>query len=391
MRRTNIGKGEMFMSRTELADRLKRAREAAGLALSDAAARLGFQNYQTLSSIEKGEREVKANELILFAKTYFCNLNSLLLGGDETQSAVHFLWRKAPASEKKLEMEALIKHRIEQYQLLENLLGLKNKGTGNLLQVSPENIRTNSEIDTLANRVGNIFNIGGRPAFALQKVMEQMLRIKILFVELSEFGSAAATVHPEFGASIVVNSEEAPWRINFTLAHELFHILTWNVCSPVDMEKNGALFGDIEKKADRFASTLLLPENEVRGEVSSRLTDHKLTLSDLIDVAREFGVSTQALLYRMVTLHLIQWEQAEALVKSDDLLMLDRRSRKGEGDKIPVSERFILLAVKCLRKGLISRGKFAELLNIDRVDIDEVIESYGLTESEGESVEIVAA
>jgi len=379
------------MSRMELAERLKRAREAAGLALSDAASRLGFQNYQTLSSIEKGEREVKANELILFAQTYFCNLNSLLLGGDESQPEVHFLWRKAPASGKKLEIEALIKHRIEQYQLLENLLGLKNKGAGNLLQVSPENIRTNSEIDTLANRVGNIFNIGGRPAFALQKVMEQMLRIKILFVELSEFGSAAATMHPEFGASIVVNSEEAPWRINFTLAHELFHILTWNICPPVDMEKNGALFGDIEKKADRFASTLLLPESEVRGELSSRLTDHKLTLSDLIDVAREFGVSTQALVYRMVTLRLIQWEQAESLVKSDDLLMLDRRIRKGEGDKIPVSERFILLAVKCLRKGFISRGKFAELLNIDRVDIDEVIESYGLTESEGESFEIVAA
>ncbi len=361
------------------------------MALSDAAARLGFQNYQTLSSIEKGEREVKANELILFAKTYFCNLNSLLLGGDETLPEVHFLWRKAPANEKKLEREALIKQRIEQYQLLENLLGLENKGAGNLLRVSPENIRTNSEIDTLANRVGNIFNIGGRPAFALQKVMEQMLRIKILFVELSEFGSAASTVHPEFGASIVVNSEEAPWRINFTLAHELFHILTWNICPPDEMEKNGALFGDLEKKADRFAATLLLPENEVRGELSSRVTDHRLTLSDLIDVAREFGVSTQALVYRMVTLHLIQWEQAEALVKSDDLLMLDRRIRKGEGDKIPVSERFILLAVKCLRKGLISRGKFAELLNIDRVDIDEVIESYGLTESEGESVEIVAA
>jgi len=391
LRRLNVGKGEMFMSRMELAERLKRAREAAGLALSDAASRLGFQNYQTLSSIEKGEREVKANELILFAQTYFCNLNSLLLGGDESQPEVHFLWRKAPASGKKLEIEALIKHRIEQYQLLENLLGLKNKGAGNLLQVSPENIRTNSEIDTLANRVGNIFNIGGRPAFALQKVMEQMLRIKILFVELSEFGSAAATMHPEFGASIVVNSEEAPWRINFTLAHELFHILTWNICPPVDMEKNGALFGDIEKKADRFASTLLLPESEVRGELSSRLTDHKLTLSDLIDVAREFGVSTQALVYRMVTLRLIQWEQAESLVKSDDLLMLDRRIRKGEGDKIPVSERFILLAVKCLRKGFISRGKFAELLNIDRVDIDEVIESYGLTESEGESFEIVAA
>jgi Zn-dependent peptidase ImmA (M78 family) len=375
----------------ELADRLKKAREAAGLALNEAALRLGFPNYQTLSSIEKGEREVKASELVLFSKTYFCNLNWLLLGNDEGEPAVHFLWRKAPITENKLEVEALIKHRIEQYQLLENLLGIEYKSSGSQLQISPENVRTNAEIDVLANNVGKLMNLGSRPALALQKVMEQMLRIKILFVELSEFGSAASTVHPEYGASIVVNSQEAPWRINFTLAHELFHILTWAVCSTAEMEKNSSLFGDIEKKADRFAATLLLPETEVSSALSSRLTDHRLTLSDLIDVAREFGVSTQALIYRMVTLRLIQWEQAEELVKSGDLLMLDRRIRKDEDDNPPVSERFILLAVKCLRKGLISRGKFAELLNIDRADIDEVIESYGLTESEGESVEIVAA
>lgn len=379
------------MSRMELADRLKRAREAAGLTLSDAALRLGFQNYQTLSSIEKGEREVKANELILFGKTYFCNLNSLLLGSEVAPPAVHFLWRKAPVGENKLEIEALIKHRIEQYQLLEDLLGLESKGTGTVLQISPEDIRTNYAIDSLANSISKMFDIGSRPAFALQKVMEQMLRIKILFVELSDFGSAASTIHPKFGSSIVVNSEEAPWRINFTLAHELFHILTWDICSPSEMERNGLLFGDIEKKADRFASTLLLPESEVRTELVSRLTDHKLTLSDVIDVAREFGVSTQALIYRMVTLQFIQWEQADTLVKSDELLRLDHRIRKCESDKYPVSERFILLAVKCLRKGMLSRGKFAELLDIDRVDIDEVIESYGLTESEGESVEIVAA
>jgi Zn-dependent peptidase ImmA (M78 family) len=379
------------MSRMELADRLKKAREAAGLALIEAASRLGFPNYQTLSSIEKGEREVKASELVLFSKTYFCNLNNLLLDNQQGQSAVHFLWRKAPLTEKKLEVEALIKHRIEQYQLLENLLDLDYKSSGNMLQVTPESIRTNSEIDVLANNVKKLFNLGSRPALALQKVMEQMLRIKILFVKLSEFGSAASTVHPEYGASIVVNSEEAPWRINFTLAHELFHILTWDICSPTEMEKNSSLFGDIEKKADRFAATLLLPDAEVGSALSTCLTDHKLTLSDLIDVAREFGVSTQALIYRMVTLRLIQWDRADALVKSGDLLMLDRRTRKGEGAEPPVSERFIHLAVKCLRKGLISRGKFADLLNIDRADIDEVIESYGLTESEGESVEIMAA
>lgn len=38
-----------------------------------------------------------------------------------------------------------------------------------------------------------------------------------------------------------------------------------------------------------------------------------------------------------------------------------------------LSDRFISLAVSCLRKGLISRGKFAEMVSIDHCDIDEFI------------------
>ena len=50
------------MSRMELAERLRKAREAVGLSIGEAATRLGFGNYQTLSNIEKGDREVKASE-----------------------------------------------------------------------------------------------------------------------------------------------------------------------------------------------------------------------------------------------------------------------------------------------------------------------------------------
>lgn len=214
------------MSRMELAERLREAREAAGLSIRDAAARLGFTNYQTLSSIEKGEREVKASELALFGKTYFCSLNKLLIGDETQPSAVHFLWRQAP-TERKTEVEAFIKHRFEEYHLLEKLLGLTQDEASVIISVSPADVRTKFKVDALATKVSNLLNLGSRPAMSLQKVMEQMLRTKLLFVELSDFGSAASTVHPEFGAAIVINSEEAPWRINFTLAHELFHIITW--------------------------------------------------------------------------------------------------------------------------------------------------------------------
>ncbi len=379
------------MSRMELANRLRRAREAAGLTVTEAAARFGFANYQTLSNIERGEREVKVSELAQFARTYFCNLNSFLMGEEAPKTAVHFLWRRAPAPEKRVEVEASISHRFEEYHLLERLLALDREESGSIISLTSSDIRNNFQVDALADKVGGMLNIGSRPAFSLQKAMEQKLMTKILFVEMSEFGSAAATVHPQLGAAIVVNSDEAPWRINFTLAHELFHIITWNLFTPEEIEGNKALFNELEKKADRFASTLLLPEAQVSQELSSRTADQKLSFSDIVDVAREFGVSTQALLYRMAKMRLIPWEKADGLARDDELKKVDRRIRKGGEYDAPISERFILLAVKCLRKGLISRGKFAELLSIDRADIDGFLEYRGLSEVEGESIEIVAS
>lgn len=379
------------MASIELAERLKKARKTVGLTLVDAAAKLGFDNYQVLSNIEKGEREVKASELVALAKAYFCDLNRLLMGEPEGEPEVHFLWRKAPSAEKRAEVEANIKYRFEQYYLLEQLLGIIQEGNPRLFAVSPADIQTNNQVNALAVKVSKMLDLGSRPALALQKVMEQTLRTKLLYVQLSDFGSAASTVHPAFGAAIVVNSDEAPWRINFTLAHELFHIITWDTFSAKEIEENASLFQDLEKKAERFASTLLLPESEVRQELDNRIADQKLSFSDIVDVAREFGVSTQALLYRMANMRLIPWTVADEAKTNDDLISLDRRMRKDAGYEAPESERFILLAAKCLRKGLLSRGKFAEILEIDRSDIDEYLEYRGLTETEGKSFEIMAA
>mgnify|MGYP000867220292 CR=1 FL=1 len=378
------------MLKMELAERLRKARESAGLSIGEATSRLGFSNYQTLSSIEKGDREVKASELVLFAKAYFCSLNNLLIKDEISHPAIHFLWRKAPL-ERKAEIEAAIRLRVEGYHLVEQLLGMIDESTGFSIMVSPSDIRTYQQVDILATRVSNLLNLGSRPALSLQKVMEQVLRTKILFIKLSEFGSAAVTVHPEFGATIVVNNEEAPWRINFTLAHELFHIITWNTFDPSDLEQDEFLFKDIEKKADRFASTLLLPESTVREELSSRIKNQRLSFSDIVDIAREFGVSSQALLYRMANLRIVEWEKANELAKNDELHQIDRRIRKDSANEAPSSERFSLLAVKCLRRGLISRGKFSELLEIDRADIDDFLEYRGLCEEEGESIEIMAS
>ncbi len=375
------------MPTNKLSSRLKSARESIGLTLSEASNKLGFSHYQTLMKIESGEREVKASELSKFSRVYFLSIGKLL-GEQDIRLENAFLWRSPPKGNKKKEIEAKILYRSDQYHLLERLLNLKTKK--GFLDISVDEIRSNSDISEVSERIRDLLALGNRPAFSLQKVLEQDYGIKILFYSMP-FGSAVSTINPDFGATIVINSDEAPWRRNYDLAHELFHLVTWKAVSFQDLQ-DPSYFDDIEKKADRFASILLLPESEVRKEITERIeTQKQFTYSDLIDIAMEFGVSAQALLYRMAHLHFIKWEDADKIAKDSELKEINRQKRKDEWGDPPKSERFTFLAIRCLRKGLISRGKFAEIVEIDRSDIDNFIENTGLMEQEGTPIEIMAS
>lgn len=376
------------MPRNELASRLKAARESLGLTLVDAAKKLGFQHYQTLKSIENSEREIKASELSRFSKVYFMSL-SKLLGSEELQLHNAFLWRNPPQAGSKKQIEAEIYYRCEHYHLLERLLKLKTK-KGTFIDVSLDDIGSNNDITNLSEKFRDYLSLGSRPAFTLQKVLEQDFGVKVLF-ESMPVGSAVSTCNSEFGSVVVINSDETPWRRNYDLAHELFHLVTWKAVSLNDLE-DPDYFNSIEKKAERFASILLLPGIEVKKEVMERIeTQQQFTYSDLVDIAMEFGVSARALLYRMANLRLLDWEKADKIAKDQELAEISRHKRQDENQERPKSERFIALAIRCLRKGLISRGKFAEMVHIDRSDIDDYIEDTGLMELEGNLIEIMAS
>jgi Zn-dependent peptidase ImmA (M78 family)/DNA-binding XRE family transcriptional regulator len=374
------------MTKEELAFRLKTAREATGLSLSEAAQRLGFPSYQTLSNIENAQREVKVSELARFARTYFCSLGDFLTG-EVIEKDCAILWRNQPATDElKKEAEREIFSLCEQYHLLEQLLGVRlEKG---FMEVTRESVRTNAAIRRLAKETRSLMGLGQRPACSLHKVLEQEYGVKILYCSLA-CGSAAAMVHPDMGKAVVINANEPPWRQNYDLAHELFHLILWKAFSLEEMS-DALFFADVEKKADRFASMLLLPEDEIRREIDQIIENSKqLTYSDIVDIAINFGVSAKALLYRLAFINLITWETADATAKDEELAEVSREKR-AQDLKPRRSERFITLAVRCLRKGLISRGKFAELLNIDRSDIDDHIENTGLMETEGKTIEVMA-
>ncbi len=369
----------------KLASRLKSARESAGLPLTEAAKRLGYANYQTLSSIENADRAVKASELVNMARIYFCNIQDFLIQG-KTRQTFSFLWRNSPETEdQRKEIESKIFFKCEQYHLLEQLLNIKaEKG---FIETSLNDIRNNDALNLLATKTRDLLGLGSRPAFTLPKVLEENYGVKILYLQLEE-GSAVSMVHEECGRVIIINAQEAPWRRHYDLAHELFHIILWRILPP-DQLKDSSYFSDIEKRAEKFASMLLLPEEGIRQETLSLWESQKnLTYSDLVDIAMDFGVSTKALLYRFAYLKYIDWETADKIAHDEELAELSRERRCIEKESIKVSNRFITLAIRCLRKGLISRGKFAEMVEINRADIDDFIESSGMMQTEGNSISL---
>jgi len=370
----------MSASAVEIGRRLKDARDAMGMSLQVAARRLGMPSYQTLAKIEKGEREVRASELAKFSTEYFIDVAHLLLPETGPVRDIPLLWRSAPHADVRKEIEARIRHKFEEYHLLESFLEITEQHSVPAA-VSAANIKDDRAIDDLALSIANLLDLGSKPAFLLQQALEEKCNIKVLYEEL-EFGSAATTIHPEYGAAIVINSKEAAWRQRFTLSHELFHVLTWDV-----LPRHGSDNGDepssfVERKADRFASCLLLPEAEVRRELKTASVT-----TDLVDIAMRFGVSTIALIYRLANLGIMKRENAETLANDDTFSRLDKRLRKAVPEEKAVSERFIELASKCLRKGHISRGRFSALVGIHRSEIDNFLTSRGMIETEGALLE----
>ncbi len=378
------------MTDKNLARHLEKIRVSLGLSLTEAAKRLGFANYQTLRTIEAGEREVKVSELGKFAKIYYCSISSLL-GQSEEDFSYNFLWRNFPQDNNiQKETEGELANICKQYTLFEKLLNLKPKKQ--LPELTRDDIRDNVSLSNRADDVRNCLGLGSRPAFILQQILEQDFNIKVLFHYFVD-GSAVSMLHPDFGGVIGINSDEAPWRRNYDLAHELLHLLSWHTVSFHELETNKPFLEDIEKKADAFASMLLLPGSEVEKEINSRInTQKQITYSDLVDISLEFGVSTIALIYRMSNLRYIKWETAKKYVDDEAFKALNREKKRGKWGKAPkISERYYELAIRCLRKGLISRGKFAAVTEINRCDIDDFIEEKGLMEQEGAPIEIMAS
>ncbi len=373
--------------RTRLGNRIRTSRAALGLTQQQLSEQAGLPAPQVVSQIEKGEREVKAWELVNIAKVLCVDIGALLRVEDPA-TRQRVAWREEPG-EKRAVLEAEFLQACERYAMVERLCGRCGESELPSWPGNSEHV-TFEQAGRMAERARKLLELGSRPALALLGVLENRYSVKVWHRRLGVDGSAACS-RGDLGAAVLLNADEVPWRRNFSLAHELFHLLMWK-CAEEGSPAADTASTRTEQRANAFAAALLLPAESLRRAWGRRMEGGSMHEADIVEMAREYDVSTDALLWRLQNLGLLSPDVAERLRKNEAFHRIDRSSRPTAWPRpAEPPERYVRLAYTAYQKGQLSRARLAEMLGVSIADLNDKLQEYGLDERQDFAAELRAA
>lgn len=357
---------------------LQTVRRNLGLTQMQVFERSGIDD-STLSAIEKGQREPKLAHLSKLSEVYHTPLSVLL--GETAMPSQLVMWRDKPVNAQEIEAEFI--ELCGQYHQLEVWTSHVANHDLPKLDTNTDNFGYPEAIE-LAEATRGHFSLGCRSGESLLFVLEEVYKVKVFHMDLGTAGVAACAYSSTFGPAILMNRNVCRWRRNHDIAHELFHLLTWErfghdgeMCEPTSAE---------EKLATCFAGNLLLPETLVRTSIDkARDEQGRVSFGNLDAIARQFDVSLVSLIWRMHFLYSQKEETTKANEqKARDYVDTAPREDGPLPSKYP--ERYRALAIQALQEGHISLGKFAKYMAISRKDARRFISGrepeYAETETE---------
>jgi XRE family transcriptional regulator, fatty acid utilization regulator len=353
--------------------RIKALREEQGLSQDDLARVFGFKDRQTVSAIETGERRVSAEELLTAVEKLGASLDyftdPFLLAGEGK-----FSWRRHPrvGLESVKAFERIAGRWIAASRTLASQVGKPAPILRQSLKLTSKS--SFEEAIAAGERFAADFKLGPIPAEKLPEIMERKLGVLVLMVDATDGVSGAACRLPDLDA-VLINRHEVAGRRNFDLAHELFHILTWDTMPPEYVEEateNSKV--RVEQLANNFASALLMPEASLKD------FEHASAKADIVPwlnaTADKLEVTATALKWRLVALK--QLDAARAKEISDEVLRYN--GRKGPtGEPPPLfSKYFMEVLGQAINEGRISARRAADLLDLTIEDLTDLFATHAV-------------
>jgi Zn-dependent peptidase ImmA (M78 family)/DNA-binding XRE family transcriptional regulator len=355
---------------------LQRARQKQGLTQAAAAKIIGVART-TLTAIEKGERRIKANELAKLAEAYGQLVSDFVRPRPEIEPfQVQFRSTHLRTGEDDVRIiESL--HFLE--ELCRNYLELEQLTNKPLVRNYPpvyqyKGMRTEPAAQGLAIAERNRLGLGDGPIPILRNVLEQNVGLRIFYLPLKPSSkiSEIYSYDHTLGGCIAINSKHLEERRRWSLSHGYAHFLADRYKPRVLIQDQYQRVPESERFADNFARYFLMPTNALTQRFNAMYQEKgRITPADLIKLAHYYGVSLQAMIYRLEDMRLIPsgiWEK----LYERGFRVREAREQLGLGeipaqsDKLPIG--YQKLAVSAYYEGKISEGQLAHLLQTDRLE-----------------------
>ena len=361
------------MARDLIGSRIKALRQARRLSQDDVARLLGFNDRQTVSMIETGTRRVSAQELLLAMEKlgepleYFTDPFRL-------EGEGRFSWRQSGVPAEVLnEYERSASRWIGAYRRLAPQVGRETRLMRPSLGLTRQS-RYEGAIEA-GERFAEEFRLGDVPAERLGKAMEEALGILVLMVDAEEGISGAACRLPELDA-VLIARREIEGRRHFDLAHELFHVLTWEAMPPKHVEEAAETGGDrVEQLANNFAAALLMPERVVARVGRWEHLDSDALVAQLNRVASELKVTSSALRWRLVTVGKLPAARAREIPESS--LRNNGGSQTGS-TPVLFSKSFAEVVGMALEQGYVSARRIAALVDAEMAELPALLAAHSV-------------
>lgn len=391
----------MSFNQQTLGRRLREARENCGLSQQTAADKISVPRT-AITQLEAGNRAVSTLELVELAGLYnrpvIDFFNEQALPKDDFWVALH---RLAPGLE-----QPEIKEQVERClnlcrdgAILEGHLGRSPRsGPPSYDLPAPrtvgEAIRQGEQV---ALQERKRLGLGQTPIADIGALISDQ-GIWSAGVELPDEMSGLFLHHPAIGMAILVNMKHVRGRNRFSYAHEYAHaLLDRDRTATVSTRDNASEL--VEKRANSFASAFLAPTEGVMAFIRaldkgapSRLEEvvfdvatngrieaqHRpipgsqiITCQDAALLARHFGVSYQAAVYRLKSLSLVSQPECAKLLEREEqgrsflsflnlLEDFDEPENK-ERQERDLKSQIVQLAIEAYRREEISRGKLLDI------------------------------
>lgn len=395
----------MSIDQDTLAQRLREAREAAGLTQEDTARELGLSRTAVVQ-LEAGKRAVSSLELLRLAELYRRRIDSFFEEPSLSQpekAPLGVLFRAAAGAQENPETQAQLAATVELCRAgaqLDGLLGRKARFVPPTYAL-PQPARKLEAVEQgcqTAEEERKRLELGDAPIAD----MADLLSVQDIWASAAPFPDDVSGVFlndSQLGMLILVNQDHFRARQRFSYAHEYAHAL-FDRDRPLTVSKFENRQDLAEVRANAYAAAFLMPARGVetllrylnkgtssrtyawvydlateaqkspviQAEDRAAPGSQKIAYKEVAVLAHHFGVSYQAATYRIRNLDWLNQGECEALLAQESLgreyLSLLNLTDYDMPDPRPDRElrnQVTYRAIEAYRREEISRGRLLEL------------------------------